>query len=461
MGKILDLYFGAAADSSPSRDKVSMEELMDLENKMVEAEKWLSRGYNAGNEGFGWMGLPYQDLEPLLAQAAWLREFDAVIQIGIGGSALGNRMLNNALLHPYYNELPPEKRKGPRFYIADNVDPQGNMAIWDMVDPRKTALIVVSKSGSTAETMANFMYFLERMSSVLGRGKALEHVLVITDPEKGTLRPFSGETGCRSLEIPPGVGGRYSVLSSVGLLCAAAMGIPVEELLEGARDMAGFLPEEKDIRKNPAWLAAGLYYLHGLKGRSMDVFMPYVDALENFVEWFAQLWAESIGKEGRGFTPVRALGTIDQHSQVQLYTEGPDDKVFTILDITERTGDILIPGTDHGALAGLNYMKGKSMSSMITFEARSTAAALLKAGKPVIWLEIPELTPYTLGGLIFFFEYVTALEGYLLSINPFDQPGVEQGKKYTYGLMGREGFAEHATEAEDFFGRILDEKSSF
>ncbi|MBN1333140.1 MAG: glucose-6-phosphate isomerase [Synergistales bacterium] len=460
MTKIVDLYFGAALDESRGKGSLSMNELLDLEPRMLEAEKWLQKGLRDNLEGFGWLGLPFQDPGPILEQAEWLSVFGSIIQIGIGGSALGNRMLNNALLHPYYNELPREQRKGPKFFIADNVDPEGNHAIWDMVDPEDTALVVVSKSGSTAETMANFMFFFGKMSAVMGTQVALERVLVITDPEKGTLRPFSGETGCRSLEIPQGVGGRYSVLSSVGLLSAASMGINVRELLRGAAETSALISGTREMAGNSAWIAAGLYYLHGLRGRSMDVFMPYADGLENFVEWFAQLWAESIGKDGKGFTPVRALGAIDQHSQVQLYTEGPDDKLFTILDIRKRRQDIRIPGTEHGALVGLNYMKDKNMSEMITFEARSTAAALYRFGKPVLWLELPELNAFTLGGLIFFYEYVTALTGYLLSIEPFDQPGVEQGKKYTYGLMGREGFSEQAREAEELFAGILKQKVS-
>ena len=460
MTKILDLYFGAALEISNGKGSLSLKELLDLEPRMADAEEWLQKGFRDKHEGFGWIGLPYQDPSPILEQAEWLSSFGSIIQIGIGGSALGNRMLNNALLHPYYNELPREQRRGPKFFIADNVDPEGNHAIWDMVEPEDTALVVVSKSGSTAETMANFMFFFEKMSSVLGTSRALENIIVITDPEKGTLRPFSAQTGCRSLEIPPGVGGRYSVLSSVGLLSAASMGIPVKELLKGAAETSALISGSVEMTANPAWVAAGLYYLHGLKGRPMDVFMPYLDGLENFVEWFAQLWAESIGKQGKGFTPVRALGAIDQHSQVQLYTEGPDDKLFTILDVRNRRKDIRIPGTGHGALAGLNYMKHKNMSEMITFEARSTAAAIYRSGKPVIWLELPELNAFTLGGLIFFYEYVTALTGYLLSIEPFDQPGVEQGKKYTYGLMGREGFSDHAKEAEGLFADILKNKVS-
>ena len=199
---------------------------------------------------------------------------------------------------------------------------------------------------------------------------------------------------------------------------------------------------------------AGLSYLHMKRNRNVNVLMPYVDALERFCEWFAQLWGESIGKDGQGSTPVRALGAIDQHSQIQLYTSGPDDKLYTILTVTQGQKDIALPAAPEKAFEKLSYLYGKSMDELRNFEAAATAAALSKEGRPVTTLSIPSLDAYHLGCLIQFYEYVTGMMGHLMQVNPFDQPGVEQGKNYTYGLMGRSGFENQAQEVRTLSAKI-------
>ncbi len=362
-------------------------------------------------------------------------------------------MLSGALCHPFYNELTRKERKGPRFYVADNADPEGTAAILDMIDPSRTAFIAVSKSGATAETMANFLFFLEALKKN-GINDPSENVLVITDPVKGALRAFAAETGCRSLTIPGSVGGRFSVLSAVGLLSAGAQGADIGSLLMGASAMKRNLVEADTFEKNPAWILAEASMLNYQHGRNMIVLMPYADSLNSFSEWFCQLWGESLGKASQGSTPVRALGAIDQHSQVQLYAEGPDDKFFLILTPTARH-DTLMSSPGFQSLESLEYLEGKGMGSMLELEARATAAALIKAGKPVLWMEIPVVDAYRLGSLIFFFEYATALAGLAMGLNPFDQPGVEQGKKYTYGLMGRPGFEKDADEAQERFSSAM------
>lgn len=413
----------------------------------------LHKGGEEGSDGFGWFGLPDQSPAPLNETISWLRGFDTVVQIGIGGSALGNQMLSGALCHPFYNELTRKERKGPRFYVADNADPEGTAAILDMIDPSRTAFIAVSKSGATAETMANFLFFLEALKKN-GINDPSENVLVITDPVKGALRAFAAETGCRSLTIPGSVGGRFSVLSAVGLLSAGAQGADIGSLLMGASAMKRNLVEADTFEKNPAWILAEASMLNYQHGRNMIVLMPYADSLNSFSEWFCQLWGESLGKASQGSTPVRALGAIDQHSQVQLYAEGPDDKFFLILTPTARH-DTLMSSPGFQSLESLEYLEGKGMGSMLELEARATAAALIKAGKPVLWMEIPVVDAYRLGSLIFFFEYATALAGLAMGLNPFDQPGVEQGKKYTYGLMGRPGFEKDADEAQERFSSAM------
>jgi glucose-6-phosphate isomerase len=454
---LISLAYGSAFTAGERA--VAFADMDGLTASFKSGNAWLRQGAAESKEGFGWMNLPKRNVDDIQALARWLATRESIVQVGIGGSALGNLMLHGALLSPYWNELPSSKRGGPRFFMSDNVDPADNRAIWELIDPQNTAIIVVSKSGSTAETASNFLFFWEKLRDTLGETAARERVVVVTDKEKGILRPFVDETGCKSLILPEDVGGRYSVLSCVGLLSAWALGIDCKALLSGAAAADGALGKAGSVLENPAWVMAGLFYLHMKKSRNMNVLMPYSDALERFSEWFAQLWGESIGKDGQGSTPIRALGTVDQHSQIQLYTSGPDDKCYTILTVRSSAAslgqkDIALPAAPEKAFEKLSYLYGKSMDELRNFEAGATAAALSKGGRPVLSLSIPVLDAYHLGGLIQFYEYVTGMMGYLMQVNPFDQPGVEQGKNYTYGLMGRAGFEAQAREVETLAAKI-------
>ena len=439
--KLLSLSFGAAFS-----DGVSLSDLEALHGRFKDGDGWLRKNAAEGVEGFGWINLPSAKVEEIRALSRWLATRESIVQIGIGGSALGNLMLNNAMLPPYWNELSEKERNAPRFFMSDNVDPVDNRAVWNLLNPDRAAFIVVSKSGSTAETMANFLFFWEKLRDKLGESAARERVIVITDKDKGILRPFVDEIGCKSLVLPEDVGGRFSVLTCVWLLSGWALGVDCDSLLKGAGAMDKLIASTGQVLSNPAWVSSGLSYLHSKKSRNMSVLMPYVDALERFCEWYAQLWGESLGKDGRGTTPIRALGAIDQHSQVQLYTEGPDDKLFTILTVENNVTDIAIPAAPQKSLEKLSYLYGTSMNDLRNSEALSTAAALVKAKRPVMMLKIPKLDAYRLGALTQFYEYVTGMVGWLLEIDPFNQPGVEQGKNYTYGLMGRAGFEDQADE---------------
>ncbi|MDR1483094.1 MAG: glucose-6-phosphate isomerase [Synergistaceae bacterium] len=447
----ISFSFGFASGSG--RGSGEFEKRMDeFEKPLAEAAEWIEKNSSSGEPGFGWFNLPSADISSVIETANWLREYDAIIDVGIGGSALGNLMLHQALLPMYYNELPRNGR-GPRFYLADNPDPEKAAAIWERVSGSRVALIGVSKSGATAETMSQFLWFRSRISSKAG-GDVDKDILVITDPKGGVFRAFAEATGCRSLEIPPSVGGRYSVLSPCGLVTASALGIDVRELLDGAASMRRFLSEQRGARGNPALYLAAVNRFHEINGRPMAVLMPYSNRLETFAEWFAQLWGESVGKDGLGTTPVRALGAVDQHSQVQLYTAGPDDKLYTIINVADRGSEIDLPTVTDESLSSLSYLSGQRLGTMLGYEARSTAAALVKSGRPVVWIGLNRVDPRTVGALVLFYEYVTAITGRLMNINPFDQPGVEQGKRYTYGMMGRDSYADDAREAERHFADI-------
>jgi glucose-6-phosphate isomerase len=441
----ISFAFGCASGG----EKDFKNRLEALEESCAEAVSWIENGARADETGFGWYNLTERDLSDVLDAAEWLSGYDSVIHVGIGGSALGNLMLHQALLPMYFNE----RNLGiPKFYLADNPDPEKASAIWERVRGTKTALIGVSKSGATAETMSQFLWFRSRMEEAGGNVDG--DILVITDPQGGVFRSYANAAGCRSLEIPPSVGGRFSALSDCGLVTAAALRADIKSVISGASEMKHILSSLCGVDVNPALRLAAASYIHSISGRPMTVLMPYSNRLETFAEWFAQLWGESVGKDGAGSTPVRALGAIDQHSQVQLYTAGPDDKLYTIINVANRACEIELPKVTDESLASLSYLSGQKMGEMLGCEAASTASALVKADRPVVWIELERLDARTLGGLVFFYEYMTAVTGRLMRINPFDQPGVERGKRYTYGMMGRKTYEADAEEAVNLFGRV-------
>lgn len=445
-GLSINFSFGASVvGACHSLDSI----LAEYKDKCENAVKYYSSA-DTNSEGLGWLDLPLADTALINEAADWLKSYDYIVHVGIGGSALGNLMLNQALFGEFYNDA--DTRLRPKFYLADNPDPTKTQAIWDIVKSGKTALVGVSKSGATAETMSQFLWFRDKMQESFG--DVSKDILVITDPSNGIFRAFANDTGCRVLDLPPSVGGRYSVLSSAGLVSARALGIDTEALLEGAALMRKALISNADIKSNPACVMAALSCFHESSDRPMSVLMPYSSRMAYFAEWFAQLWGESLGKNGLGTTPVRAVGAIDQHSQVQLYTEGPDDKFFTIINIANHGASVTIPVSDEKSLSPLSYMYGADIGNMLGLEAMSTAAALVKSTRPVVWIEVERLDEKNLGGLIFFYEYMTAVTGHVMGINPFDQPGVEQGKKYTYGLMGRKGNEKDAAQANEYFSGI-------
>lgn len=381
--------------------------------------------------------------------------FSNVVVLGIGGSALGTVALRSALLDPYWNELDDEGREFfPRLYVVDNPDPATFAALLDRLDLRRTLFNVVSKSGGTAETMSQLLIVRARLVAELGdayRG----HLLFTTDPEKGVLRRLAREEEIAALPIPPEVGGRFSVLSAVGLLPAALVGIRIRELLDGARAM-----DERcrtaELARNPAGLFAALQYLADTeRGAPIQVMMPYSDRLRDVADWFRQLWAESLGKRyGRGGeelfagpTPVKALGATDQHSQVQLYMEGPFDKTITFVIERDREEDIQIPSA-YPEVAELGYLGGHSLGELLRVEKEATEAALTQRGRMNMTLELPAVDARSLGELFMLLQIATVYAGGLYGVDPLDQPGVELGKELTYGIMGRAGYEGRRAEWE-------------
>jgi glucose-6-phosphate isomerase len=360
------------------------------------------------------------------------------IHVGIGGSALGPMALHKALGHPYYNALPGEARRGPRVHFAENTDPATLSAILDLADPDGSWVNVVTKSGSTAETMANFLVIRGVLVDSLGDFGFQGRTIATTDPEGGFLKEIADREDFKVLPIPADVGGRFSVLTPVGLLPAAVAGLDVDALLAGAAQCVDEVNEQG--AEHPAAVGAAMHYLMDTaRGRNVRVMMTYADALERLAAWFVQLWAESLGKDGKGSTPHGAVGTTDQHSQVQLYMEGPQDKVIEIVEVENHPGDLRIPEA-YEDLEGVGYLGGHTMAELLNVECDATRRALTEAGHPNSTIRLGVTNEENLGYLFQALEVQTAIAGSLYGVNAFDQPGVEAGKQITYKRMGRPGY---------------------
>jgi glucose-6-phosphate isomerase len=377
-----------------------------------------------------------------LARWAMDRGVRDVVVLGIGGSALGPIALRTALLPPSWNMLSASNRDGrPRLHVLDNVDPVTMRSLLERLELGATLFIVTSKSGGTAETMAQYLVVRDRLDAAARPSR--EHLVFVTDPEQGALRTIARDEQITALAVPPNVGGRFSVLSPVGLLPAALTGIDILALLRGAkgmRDRCG-----ADWARNPAGTFAVLQWLADTQcGRRGHVFMPYADGVRDMAAWFVQLWAESLGKrrpDGAhvGPTPIAALGATDQHSQVQLFMEGPNDKTVTFVTVGGGSEDLRIPSR-HTDIPDLAYLGGHSLGELLAIEQRATAGALAARGRMNMTLALDALDAQHVGGLIMLLELATAYAGELYGVNAFDQPGVELGKRFTYGMFGRKGF---------------------
>jgi glucose-6-phosphate isomerase len=386
----------------------------------------------------GWIALPD---DPSVADAAVaLRddldpEISDVVVLGIGGSSLGAITLERALA----------RRDARRLHVVDNVDGDVIADLLGRLDPRRTVVNVISKSGTTAETMAAFLAFSAWLETALGRDQAARQTIVTTDPTSGVLRPLVDRRGYRIYAVPASVGGRFSVLSAVGLVPVALAGLDVHALLRGAAWANETV--RAPLRSNPILQAALVQYLLLRRGKTISVLMPYSSRLAGLGPWFVQLWAESLGKARdrrgsrvhAGSTPVAAMGATDQHSQVQLFNEGPNDKVIAFVRVERTVHDLRIPEVGEG-LEALAYLGGRRFGELLNAEAAATAHALARFERPNYTLSIERVDEEHLGALLQFLMWQTAVVGDLLGIDAFDQPGVELGKRFTYALMGREGF---------------------
>ncbi len=428
------------------------DELAELNPGLEDLDRQL-KGWRADGE-VGFLTLPYDEeivkqIKKLARQfKEWCRD---VLVLGLGSSAIGARALQQALCHPAHNFFPIGRRQyHSRLFVADTIDPDSLYGLLDDLELKRLVVNVISKSGATPGTMANFLIVYDLLQGRLGEAKAKESFLFITDPQEGGLRRLADAGGFPSLSFPVNVTGGFSIFSAAGLFPAAMAGIDIEGLLAGARFMDQRL-QESPASQNLAYRLAACYYLISKrKGRSIQVIMPFADSLAGVAHWFCRLWAESLGEKigsdgAAGLTPMRAVGATDQHSLGQLLMAGPTDKIITFLEVEKFQHALPIPSS-YPDIDSLNYLGGRRLAELPGVHKQSLAFNLMKNGRPNLTIKLPEINAFTIGQLLYLWEVTVAAMGALLHVNPFDQSGFEVGEKTTFGLIGRTGYESQKEE---------------
>lgn len=416
-------------------------------NKERAQRLWWSLQEKRSRGDLPFLDLPYMDFGEQVQKVSQEIKggFDPLILLGIGGSCLGTRAILEALFPPFFQIDGRVGEKGPRVFLLDNIDPSIIAYVLERAKEGDPLVVVVSKSGRTAETLSQFIFFL-RLLKERWPSSWKERLLIVTDPDKGPLRRFAKEEGVVALPFPRGVEGRFSVLSPVGLLPAALLGVKIEQLLLGAVEMDRAMKQEGE--ENPVLFSAYLHYLlHITKGKGQWITMPYSDALGGVAAWRRQLVAESLGKrKDLAPTPSSAVGTTDQHSQLQLWLDGPRDKIVAFLTIEDRKNDPIIPPSEWQQ-EEVEHLQGKGIGSLLDAERRSTEYSLTIAGCPNYTITLRP-GPKALGMLFYFWEVEVTLLGYLYGVDPFGQPAVEEGKRVAAALMGKKGLEGKGKEWE-------------
>ncbi|MFB6304804.1 MAG: glucose-6-phosphate isomerase [Haloferacaceae archaeon] len=422
----VDIGNALAGAATPGVPRAALDR---LDERVADAHERIARGRDEGAFGYAALNLPERtDPDGIRRIVDRFDDPEAVLTVGIGGSALGAATLASALDAP-----------GPASHVLDNADPARTRAVLDAVPLDRTVVNVVSRSGTTAETLANFLVVRDAMERA---GVDWTDRTLVTTGTEGNLAALAERHDLPRLRVPEGVPGRFSVLSPVGMALAAFRGADLEALLDGAREAADGL--SGSLFETPAYAYGAVCYALERRGLRSNAMMPYAESLETFAEWFAQLWAESLGKDGLGQTPLRALGATDQHSQLQLYRAGPRDKAVTLVRPEERP-DRSVPETD---LDGLAYLGGSSLGDLLDAEFRATEASLAAAGRANVRIEVPRIDERSLGGLLYGMEAACVLYGELLGVETFTQPAVEWGKRAARGLLGGGDFPEAEAVAE-------------
>jgi len=436
---------------------ITTEEITGYKAQMKTFISALHDKTGSGNDFLGWLDLPStistNDIERIKKLSENLRqEIEVLVVIGIGGSYLGAKAVIEALSHTFAH-LKKDRHKPLVLYAGQNLSEDYITELLEILEKKSYAVIVISKSGTTTEPAVAFRILKNHLENKIGKTETGKKIIVITDAKHGALRELAENEGYITFVIPDDVGGRYSVLTPVGILPIAIAGFDVYRLLEGARVMQSLTGENVSFEGNPATIYAAIRNALYNKGKNIEILVNYSPKLHFFSEWWKQLYGESEGKENKGIFPASVSFTTDLHSMGQYIQEGKRNIFETVISILSPNSELRIPA-DNGNLDKLNYMSGKRIDEVNKMAELGTKIAHVDGGVPNIRIEIPVLDEFFLGQLIYFFEKACALSGYTLGINPFDQPGVEAYKKNMFALLGKPGFEE---ETEKIKNRVLDD----
>ncbi len=409
--------------------------------------KNLYSGKGKGSEFTGWVDLPSKTSNDLLSRIEQdalkiAKQSEVLVVTGIGGSYLGARAVIEALSNPLDGLMERTGKKSPLvLYAGHHMDEDYQFHLMDLLDQKDYSVIVISKSGTTTEPAIAFRLLKSHLENKYGKEEAAARVYAITDASKGALKKLADEKKYATYVIPDDVGGRYSVLTPVGLLPIAAAGFSIHKLIGGAKNMEKFLKENSGLSDNPAGLYAVLRNVLYQKGKTIEILAGYKPSLHYFIEWWKQLYGESEGKEEKGIFPAGAGFTTDLHSLGQYIQDGLRNLFETVINVETPQNEVQVPN-DPDDLDGLNYLEGKRISYVNAMASKATMLDHVDGGVPNMEIVLPEITEETLGEMIYFFEMGCALSGYILDVNPFDQPGGEAYKKNMFALLEKPGFEE-------------------
>jgi glucose-6-phosphate isomerase len=439
-------------DISNVMNFTTKEEIMAFEGEVKSHLQALHERTGKGSDFLGWLHLPSEisdaHIEDIEATAKSLQEkTEVVVVVGIGGSYLGAKAFIEALSHSFYF-MKGNKNVPLVLFAGQNIGEDYTHELLEAIGDKKFGIIVISKSGTTTEPAIAFRILKERLEEQVGEEAAKDLIVAITDKEKGALRTMADERGLKSFIIPDDVGGRYSVLTPVGLLPIAAAGFDIRKFIEGAKRMEEITGQETLFQENPSAIYASIRKIFYDKGKKIEILANYKPKLMYLAEWWKQLYGESEGKEGKGLFPASVNLTTDLHSMGQYIQEGERILMETVISVKETRHQVVIP-EDQDNLDKLNYLSGKNIDYVNKMAELGTMLAHVDGGVPNLRIEVPELSEYYIGQLMYFFEKACAISGYVLGVNPFDQPGVEAYKKNMFALLEKPGFEEESKQIKD------------
>ncbi len=439
-------------DYSKALGFLSQHEVDYLAEPIRLAHEQLHNQTGAGSDYLGWIDLPVnydkEEFARIRNAAKQIQsDSDALVVIGIGGSYLGARAAIEMLTHSFYNLMPKDKRKTPEIYfVGNNISSTYVTHLLQLLEGKNFSVNVISKSGTTTEPAIAFRIFREVLEKKYGKEAARKRIYATTDQAKGALKKLAAEEGYESFVIPDDVGGRYSVLTAVGLLPIAAAGIDIEAMMKGAADARQDF-SNPNLKENLSYQYAAVRNALYRKGKGIEILVNYEPALHFVSEWWKQLYGESEGKDHKGIYPASVDFSTDLHSMGQFIQEGARILFETVVMVDQVSEQITI-GTDADNLDGLNFLSGKTMDFVNKKAFEGTMLAHADGGVPNLIVTLPDLSPYTFGYMVYFFEKACGISGYLLGVNPFDQPGVEAYKKNMFALLGKPGFEKEKAELE-------------